>query len=258
MIIPPFNVTNVNGTPISSESPITINGDELSYAVEVSYLDGTPIPNALTRATIVYTDGDDFSITSPEPALTGALGVCENTVTLSYEPDQVVVVLRVSVAGVASLVVTFGTTPPDDIAEINFVGDTLILTQPDADPEAARWIDNIIPIGSQEDLQFLYNGTRSNDDKLNYGSLRVWMQTFNGLRNSDPVVFLFNFWTVIKGEGRQEVLFAGPYQNLLGHTVFEYGSSQKSGSAAVVKIQRSVIISGMTYTAELWLWKESP
>lgn len=257
-IIPPFNMTNVDGTPILSESPITIDGNEISYAVKVSYLDGTPIPNALTRATIVYTDGKVVSITSPEPVLTGPLGVCEDTVTLGFEPSQVVVVLRASVAGVATVVVTFGTTPADDIAEINFVGDSLILTMPDATPRGARWVDNIIPIGSQEDLQFLYNGTRDNDDKLNYGDLKVWSKTFNGLQNENPVVFLFNFWAVIDGEGRQEVLVAGPYQNLLGHTVFEYGGSSKSSSAATVKIQRSVIISGMTYTAELWLWKESP
>ena len=257
-IIPPFNVTNVDGTSILSESPITIDGNELSYAVKVSYLDGTPIPNALARATIVYTDGEDFSIVSPEPVLTGALGVCEDTVTLSFDPDQAVVILRVSVAGVATVVVTFGTTPPNDIAEINFVGDTLILTMPDATPKGARWVDHIIPIGSQEDLQFLYNGTRGNDDKLNYGSLKVWMETFNGLRSDDPVIFVLAFWAVIKGEGRKEVLVAGPYQNLLGNTVFEYGSSSKSSSAAAMKIQRSVIISGMTYTAELWLWKESP
>jgi hypothetical protein len=257
-IIPPFNVTNVDGTSILGESPVTINGDELSYAVRVSYLDGTQIPNAIIRATIVYTDGENFSLINLEPVLTDALGICEDTVTLGFEPNQVVVVLRVSVAGVATVVVTFGTTPANNIAEINFVGDTLILTQPDADPEGARWVDNIIPIGSQEDLQFLYNGTRSNDDKLNYGSLRIWSRTFNGLQNDNPVVFIFNFWAVIKGEGRQEVLVAGPYQNLLGHTVFEYGGSPKTSGGAAVKIQRSVIISGMTYTAELWLWKESP
>jgi hypothetical protein len=151
--------------------------------------------------------------------------------------------------------VTFGTTPADDVAHINFVGDNIILTMPDATPRGARWVDNIVPLMDNDDLEFLYNGTRKNDDKLNYGSLNVWMKKFNGLRQREPIVFLFNFWTVEEGEGRQEILIAGPYQNLLGHSVFQYGPDPKSGHTSV-KIQRNVIISGMMYVTELWLWKE--
>ncbi|MEM3565551.1 MAG: hypothetical protein QXK18_01580 [Candidatus Bathyarchaeia archaeon] len=256
-IIPPFNVTNVDGTPIPKKSPIVVQSNQLSYSVKVSHLDGTPIPNALVYATIVYTSGSNFGITSRSPIYTNALGICNDTAMLNFAPSHVVVVLRVTVAEVATLIVTFGSTPPNDIAKINFVGDEIILTMPDATPRGARWVDNIIPITNDEDIEFLYNGTRGNDDKLNYGALKVWSKSFNGLKNRNPVVFIFNFWAVIAGEGRQEVLIAGPYQNLLGYTVFEYGGAPQDSTAAV-KIQRSVIISGMTYTAELWLWKESP
>jgi len=255
-IVPPFNVTNVDGTPIPDRSPITINGAEVSYEVKVSYLDGTPIPKANVTATIVYTDGSNLKITTRHQILTNALGICQDTATLDFEPTQAIIVLRVTVAGVATLIVTFGTTPANDIAEINFVGDSIILTMPDATPRGARWVDNIIPILGGQDLEFIYNGTRNNSDKLNYGALRVWSKTFNGLKSRNPVIFIFNFWTVIKGEGRQEVLIAGPYHNLLGYTVFSYGESAAS-SGESVKIQRNVVISGMTYTAELWLWKES-
>lgn len=260
-IIPPFNVTNIDGTPIPTKSPITINGQQVSYGVRVSYLDGPPIPNAVIQSTMIYTSGQNFAVTTRSSVSTNALGVCTDTATLSFVPTHVVVVLRVTVADVATLVVTFGTTPADDIAKINFAGDTIILTMPDATPRGARWVDNIIPIGNDYGLEFLYNGTRQHKDgdpdKLNYGALRVWSKNFNGLGARDPIVFIFNFWAVIQGEGRQEVLVAGPYQNLLGHTVFQYGGSPQRGSSTV-RIQRSVIISGMTYTAELMLWKESP
>jgi hypothetical protein len=256
-IIPPFNVTNVDGTSILVKSPVVINNNQLSYAVKVSHTDGVPIPNALVYATMVYTGGSNFGITSRPPIYTDALGICNDTTVLSFAPDYVVVVLRVTVANVATLVVTFGNSPPDDIAKINFVGDEIILTMPDATPRGARWVDNIIPITSDESIEFLYNGTRGNDDKLNYGALKVWSKSFNGLKRRNPVIFIFNFWTVIKGEGRQEVLIAGPYQNLLGYTIFEYGGTPINNEATI-KIQRCVIISGMTYTAELWLWKESP
>jgi len=254
-IIPPFNVTNLDGSPITNKSPITIMGRELSYAVKVKYLYGAPIPNALVKATIIYTDGLNLAIITRILVQTDAVGICRDATPLRFEPKHVIAVLRVTVADVATLVVTFSnlTTSSNNIANINFVGDTIVLTTPDPTPLDARWVDSIIPIYSDERVEFLYNGTRSNNDKLNYGSFRVWQKNFSGLRHHHPTVFVFSFWAVIKGKGRQEVLVAGPYQNLMGYTIFEYGGSPKSESVA---LQRSVIISGMTYTAELMLWKE--
>jgi hypothetical protein len=48
---------------------------------------------------------------------------------------------------------------------------------------------------------------------------------------------------------------AGPFQNLAGHYTFDYGGSLDRGKESVT-LQRSIIISGMTYTAQFWLWKE--
>ena len=253
-IVPPFNVTNLDGTPIPLKSPLTIVGTSLSYAVRVSYLDGVPIPNVAARATIVYTSGSNFATITCPSVSTDALGVCRGGATLSFGPTYVVVVLRLVVAGIGNLVVTFGTQPPNPPAKINFADETITLTMPENYSEAARWVDNIMPVMSQEDMQFLYNGTRSNDDKLNYGNTPVWSKTFDGLRDRNPVLFIFIFWT--EDDGRAEVLAAGPYQNLLGYTVFEYGDSPKN-AAFSVRLQRSVIISGMTYAAELTLWKDS-
>ena len=271
-IIPPFNVTNTDGTSMTPENPpIELLGDDediLHYEVKVSYLDGRPIPNAVTRATIVYSTGEEgsFEIARPDPVSTDALGLCEDDVTLSLggkKNPQVVVILRISVADVATLVVSFGTTPSTDIANINFVGDNVILTStkdpPDYNepPNENIWVDNVVAVGSQDSLLFAYNGTRSQDDKFNtgQGTFRLWNHTSPGLHDYDPAVFIFSFWAV--DTGRQEVFVAGPYQNLLGHTIFQYGGAPSSGATAV-RLQRSVIISGMTYTAELTLWKESP
>ena len=254
-IIPPFNVTNVDGTPIIDHSPITVVGTNLTYALRVTYLDGIPIPNVAIFARVVYARGTTFAINNFQSTSTDAVGLCIKSLTLNFEPDYVVVVLRAVVAGMGHLVVTFGTDRQNDPAEINFVDDTIKLTMPDNYTEAARWVNNIIPVMSTEDMEFLYNGTRSNDDKLNYGSQTIWSKTFNGLSDRDPVIFIFIFWTVDKKGGRQEILVAGPYQNLLGHTVFEFGEQPKNIRSSV-RLQRSVVISGMTYTAELIFWKE--
>jgi hypothetical protein len=58
-IIPPFNVTNVDGTKID-ENHSPINGEALDegvleYAIKVSYLDGRPLHNATISATAIFT-----------------------------------------------------------------------------------------------------------------------------------------------------------------------------------------------------------
>lgn len=260
-ILPPFNVTNLDGTPIPAKTPLTIDNNQVSYSVRVSYLTSAPIPNALVSAKLVFTYKNngvsDFGIISRPQISTDALGVGGDSITLPATPDSLTVILRVTVADVATLVVTFGMPTANNIAEVNFVGDSIVLTQPDVVDHASRWVYNIIPITGDGDMEFLYNGSKTNDNKFTWGEgYQNWTRTFYGLRYRDPVIFILNVLAVPQGEGgRQEVIVAGPYQNFLGFTIFQYGGSNK-GSRAAVTLQRNVMISDMTYIAELTLWKE--
>ena len=275
-IIPPFNVTKEDGTPITpTNNPANLTGsnkDILQYAVKVAYLDGRPIPNANILATIVYTDGNRFNITGPCGNWTDALGVCRDNIKLEFAPTSWTAILRVSVADVAALIVTFGKTAK--IIDINVVGDNIILTKPKDPSNAAVNVTSVYAVGEQNLPWLLYEGQGPPYDKFNTGEgspFRLWPSSnhpthpdgiFSGLSSYNPTILIFSLETSIKKDGEwkpgyQELVVAGPYQNFLGHTVFEYGDSpKKSGSA--VRIQRSVVISGMTYTAELLLWKESP
>jgi len=263
-IIPPFNVTNVNGTKIDEDhSPINetaLDQKTLQYAVRVSYLDGRPIPNATIQATAVYTDKKDFAMTPPHVTTTNAVGIGSDIIPLYFEPWHITVILRVSVADVATIVVTFGKNPIK-IIDINMVGDNVILTRPKDAPNADVKLNSIYFLESGGALNSLYNGTSQDHFNTGEGQHCLWNNTFSGLQDYDPVILIFNIETVppkneTEHPGNQEIAVAGPYQNLLGYTVFEYGGSPKSSGAAV-RIQRSVIISGMTYTVELTLWKES-
>lgn len=260
-IIPPFNVTFL-GT--------NVVGSSLNYEARVSYLYGDPIPNAEAYATVVYTKGKDyFNVTQSGPVESNAMGICEGTVPLSIsEPDYHIVTLRVTVADVATLIVTSGQTFNNTIARINVVYDTLVLTSwkdpPDYNgpPNENIWILDIFAFGSDGSIWDLFEGSKSGqDNKFNSGTgpFERWSKPFNGLHDFQPVLLIFNFWAVdeVTGHGRQQVLIMMAYPDLLGTNIFEYGGSPERSGAAV-KIQRSVIISSMTYTAELWLWKESP
>jgi len=262
-IIPPFIVT-------FSTNDVYVVGNTLYYEAQVSYLDERPIPNAEVYATTVYTKGKDYFNTSQSgPAKTNAMGNCNGTVALGVSnPDYYQVTLRVTVADVATLIVTSGQTFDNTIARINIVYDTVVLTSwkdpPDFNvpPDENVWILDIVAFDSQGTLWYLYEGDKGGqDNKFNSGSglFERWSKVFNGLHDSDPVIMIFNFWAVdqVTGKGRSQVLVTMAYPNLLGSSVFEYGGSPSSSGSAV-RLQRSVSISGMTFTAELWLWKESP
>jgi|YelNatPaOPRAMG01_1025707.scaffolds.fasta_scaffold07386_7 hypothetical protein len=260
-IVPPFNVTFLS---------VSVTGNLLRYNASVFYLDGTPIPNAEAYATVVYTKGNDyFNVSQAGPVYSNSIGVCEGTVTLAISnPDYYTVILKVTVSNVATLVVTSGRNFENKIARINVVYDTIVLTSwkdpPDYNvpPNDNVWILNIVTFSSSGSIWYLFKGDKQGqDNKFNTGDgpFERWSRNFQGLHDFQPVILIFDFWAVdqITGRGRKQVLITTAYPDLLGTNIFEYGDLPKSGST-VVKIQRSVIISGMTYTAELWLWKESP
>ena len=268
-IIPPFNVTNVDGTKIDdNHSPINetlLEEKILQYAVKVCYHNGEPIPNAVIEAVVVYTDKSNFAIESPKFTTTDSMGIGRDTINLDFKPSHVTVILRVSVADVATLVVTFGKNPLRFV-DINAVGDSIVLTRPKNKTNAEVKLHKIYFFSADGTLVPLYispyNGEGRDHFHTGWGSpFRLWNKTFPGLKSRNPVVFVINIETVPpKGSdehGNQEMVIAGPYQNLLGYTVFQYGSSSPPEKGAV-SLRRSVIISGMTYIAELTLWKESP
>ncbi|MEM2103940.1 MAG: hypothetical protein QW717_03515 [Candidatus Bathyarchaeia archaeon] len=270
-IVPPFNVTF---------NKITVVKNQLLFNVSIFYLDGTPIPNAEAYATAVYTKGapskdkpnqqDDtkFGITQAGPVYSNALGVCIGVVNLDFDnPDYYTVVLRVTVSNVATLVVTSGQDFENKIARVNVVNETVILTSwkdpPDYNfkPNENVWILDIVSFNGRGSIWHMFKGGKNgNDNMFNTGNgpFERWSRPFGGLNNFQPVIFVFNFWAVDNENqnGRSQVLIYLAYPNLLSTNVFQYGGVPRNFNA-VIKTQRSVIISGMTYTAELWLWKET-
>ena len=136
------------------------------------------------------------------------------------------------------------------------VGDEVILTEPKEPSNEVVWLMEMHYYSGEGDINHLYTGGKDNDNKINTGSgqFTLWSKLFDGLKNMNPVVMILDVLAV--DGGRRELVVAGPYQNLLGYTVFEYGSPYYNLDITV-RTQRSVVIAGMTYTAELVLWTEA-
>jgi len=259
-IIPPFNVTNVDGTKITTEnSPIDtslLDVKECHYNVKVSFLDGRPIPYAAVQSLVVYSNGSNFAQVGPSIEETNSLGICTDSLSLSFVPTQVIVILTIDVAEVATLVVTFGSEMPN-VVDINMVGDDIILTKPDNNPTGATIFINGLYVFKDDGTRTLFEDFKSKE-KFTYtqsGNYEEWIGNYPGVKYYEPSLVILCYDDTEGAGGRQDFVVAGPYQNLLGYSIFEYGASPKISDNAV-RIQRSVLISGMTYTAELVFWKE--
>jgi len=255
-LIPPFNVTNVDGTEITeSRTPLKfVNSTTLMYALRVTYLDGSPIPNAQLEGFIFYSKGKDFKLGPIDPAVTNASGFCSQFIKLELDsPDYVMVILRISVADVAAILVTMGRDASVYVADVNIVGNTVVLTKAKNPSNDDVKIVSIYVYTTDGNLLSLYNGTQKDHFNTGSGQLSLWSKTFSNLQELNPAILIFDFSTVDKG--RREIVVAGPFRNLLNYNVFGYGGNVPVGGGAV-KLQRNIVIEGMIYTAELWVWKE--
>lgn len=245
-------------------APLAYSGDErsatVSFRVNVSRYDGQPVPNAIVAAVMIYVVDANPPITqnSQVRTTTDALGRCQGsaTVSASAKITDVVVIFKVTVADRSTLVVqSQDLQNPNNIAKVNVVGDSVVLTNPPIKinpPYPSRWVMNIQMYNFETSVNLL-NGSRDNQYKLTYGSgYALWSQVFAGLDMSEPSILIFTFDAV--DTGRTLILLVGPWSLWnLGGVISLNPAPVVSGAS--VSVQRDIIIGGMAYVAELRLWK---
>jgi len=270
-IIPTFNVT-------ISELRDLVPPD-LKLNVKVARHDGRPLANAAVHTTFIYSIAIEEGKTEKvlvrskvsKTVFTDPLGICEVDETLIDDPlldlgwqiRDVIAVLRVTVADIATVVAVYqSVNAPEGIVMIVPRGDEVSVfipldeTYPWFQPQEADWIWSVAAYYDQEDIEEMYRGT-DETDKLNWGwgsAYKNWTRTIRGLKTSDPALLIFVISCVPKNQGRRPVLIAGPGSSWRGFRVLNYGGTPRG---TTVKVERNVIISGMTYLAEMILWKES-
>jgi len=236
----------------------------LIFEVSVFDWDGKAIPEAEVRATTVYCtgQGNNIQVHPPKKAfnITDFLGRCKIEQTLDENQiKNVATIFHVSLHGLNTYTVVYQEVPPDNIAEINFVNGTIILTQNGVPtPHENVKIERILIYGYEGEVIWDYNGTQH--DFITYWpgggdpppGYKLWDKKVNV---DDPELILFVFSATIPGEGRVPIAIAGPDPLWKGYRVTHFG--EYPNQRATVTVRRSVLISGMTYIAELTLWKET-
>ncbi|MGD8506710.1 MAG: hypothetical protein PVF15_08615, partial [Candidatus Bathyarchaeota archaeon] len=257
-ILSPFEVT-VNGG-----NPVAIN--DLTDGVEVMVADnaGRPIPKASVEATLFYILDKDKNnyYRSKVNNSTDPLGECRVKSDIPHDPDDIsdfVIIFKVSVADVTTVTSTYMEGFNQHLLNASIVGENITLSIPEGPgwekgSSGARWVVGLTVVTEDQAYSF-YNGTKSNEDKITWGGGHwAWSRLFNGLNSYGPLFIIFHLNVP---NPRRLVFFLGPSPNWAGSRVQAYGDPIGAGASSIEKIQRNVIISGMTYIAELTFWKQS-
>jgi len=263
-IIPPFKVI-VNDVDFDGESnPITLANLTEGVDVLVTYNTGSPIPKASVEAILLYVlKGKDTFYTGIEAYnTTNALGKCTMNPDVPDGITDFVLVFKVTVADVTTITSSYKEGFGEQhIMNASIVGENITLSIPEGPgwekgSAGTRWVDNVIVV-NKEGAWIIYNGTRSDEDKITWGGENwIWSRLFSSLSYYNPLFIIVNLSVP---NPRRLVLFLGPDPNWMGMRVEAFGDPTGSGGAtSAVTVQRDVIISEMTYIAELILWKESP
>ena len=268
-----FSLTIFRPFTVDWDLQINNSPNYVWFAVNVTRSeDGRPIPNAQVYVTILCSaknpnkeDEPIVNVTRPSTLFTDALGRCEETEPIQIPPGYIietaVAILKITVAGISTMVVAQQDQTVQNVMKINTFGDTIILSFRGelTNTSAARRILNIMSYNYDDTLTQIYGGGDGNEDKITEGYGYVfWNNTFPGLKAMDPALLLFLVSVPLGagGGGRRPVIVAGPFSLWESSEIFSFGPDSEQVSDVALKLRRYVIVSGMTYIAELTLWKE--
>lgn len=253
-IMPLFNVTVDNMS----------QDNELHFNVNVRFNDGRPLPTASVTATILYVSGqksDNFNFTAPPGNRTNEVGECMISYTLPSDFLGYILVLKVTVAEMATVTVPYIEGFSQTVANASIIGDTVTVWIPEGEHPSERVIHNVTVVTADEVWNYPGVGCgRQPEDKMTSGEgYHDWIQDFPGISHENALFLIFNIWTQEDPGAKHFVLFATSPLLDIRSGLLQLGGqpSARSPSGGALKLSRSVEISGMTYIFELLLWKET-
>jgi hypothetical protein len=248
---------------------LNITGNEVHFSVAVTRNeDGTPIPNAEVKVTTtlsVMGGSKSFDIVKCDPLtfFTDARGICEGiqTANVSGGITHAVSIMTITVSGMSTTVVARTKDPFNELIKINTSGDDIILSIPDElianNTRSERRIVQIDVYDSEVLFPLFSMGDLNPPDiKFTQGSgYESWIMTYPGLRYMDPTALLFWVELTLKHHGRVLVLLAGSLDFMANQEILSLGPDPGSENPIVV-MRRLVVISDMTYVAQIAFWRD--
>jgi hypothetical protein len=255
--------------PFLVDWSLNITGNEVHFSVAVTRNeDGTPIPNAEVKVTTtlsVMGGSKSFDIVKCDPLtfFTDARGICEGiqTANVSGGITHAVSIMTITVSGMSTTVVARTKDPFNELIKINTSGDDIILSIPDElianNTRSERRIVQIDVYDSEVLFPLFSMGDLNPPDiKFTQGSgYESWIMTYPGLRYMDPTALLFWVELTLKHHGRVLVLLAGSLDFMANQEILSLGPDPGSENPIVV-MRRLVVISDMTYVAQIAFWRD--
>lgn len=262
--------------PFTIKWSLNIVANRVLFAVNVTRSgDEFPVPNAQVELSIIVMarniqnpkDDPVIIVNTPRTFYTDPLGRCKGNETISltgeYTLERAVAIIKVTVGGMSSMVVAQTSNDfPQNWLKINTFGDTITLTFRGEfinDTKGVRRVYDIMAYTYGGGLTQVYDGRNDHETsrKITNGlGFDYWNKTFPGLSAMEPVLLLFTVSVPEKREGRKEVILVGPFLFWDSLKVFSFRPDTEYVGSGAIKLRRFVVISGMTYVAELTLWKE--
>ena len=252
-IMPLFKVTVENRS----------QGNNLLFDVTVTFNDGRLIPNAYVNATILYVSGersDNFNFTTPPGNRTNELGECTISYTLPPVFTGYILILKVTVADMATVTVPYIEGFSQQVANSSIIGDTVTLWIPEGKHPPERVIHNVTVVTEEEVWNYpgVGCGELPRDHMTPGEGFQYWTENLPGLSYDNPLFLIFNIWTQEDPGCKHFVLFAtSPLLDIRSGLLQLIGQPSAQSSNSAIKLSRSVEIAGMTYIFELLLWKET-
>jgi hypothetical protein len=268
--------------PFHVDSYLNITNDIIHFSVTVSRAeDETPIPNAEVKVTTMMTASsyEKDPITGEEnlaykvlyngPYHTNFAGNCQADIKPTdlsgFMVNYAVAIMQISVGGMTTIVVTQNENEVTKYIKLNTFGDTIDLTfrNETVDNPSQRRVEQIKAFDFPDSMYSVYDNSTGNGQspQITHGvGYESWSTTYEGLRAMDPQVLIMVLeLTVPRAHdgfpARRLVLVAGPFSMGGTDEIFNFGNDVDSQNVIAV-MRRLVVISDMTYIAQIDFWRE--
>jgi hypothetical protein len=252
-----------------------VNVPENYFSVKVTRgQDNAPIPNAEVNVTnIVSGPLGDFDFYSDSPITTGSyftdiMGICKEPIDADLdEVFACVSILKITAGGMTTTVVEQDDDRLQNVLGINTNEDTVTIARRGTYDPTNGSVSTVFIYGAWAltsegaDPTLIYEDSED-PDKINFGSgtHESVIFDYSGLSSLDATAIIVLAGVNLNnenppGESRTPLFIVGPYMLNAPEELFTLTCGHQNNNV-VATMRRFVVISDMTYIAELTLWKE--